>query len=198
MVLLTWSFVIKKRSGIKNEVRNSRMYIKVLGIILCGIIFILTVGCMSVDFAPATSSMEEERAPQRKALEEADPETAVKEIYASFEEYSTRRLDDEGIKEIFGLEPIYYTEAYVYYSSPMSGLADIAVIKPVGYARENVRSALYIYRDRRVEEFINYNILNSYGIAQDAIIYDRGEYVIMLMTRDNDGARAIVDFYIPQ
>ena|GEM_PF-2144778 len=177
------------------------MNIKLPAIILCAALIMAAPGCLG-DAAggstPVPAPDEEDRGPARRVAEEAEPEAAAAEIYSSFEEFSARKLDDDQIREVAGVEPAYFTEAYFYRSDPRYGLADIAIIKPYASLRENLRAALYFYRDRRVAEFVNYNILGAHGIAQDAIIYDQGEYVIMLMTSDNDNARAVIDSYIPQ
>ena len=59
-------------------------------------------------------------------LAAADPEAAIKEVYDSLDEYSAKKLDDGAVNEIIGLDPVYFADAHVYYSSPAYGLADIA------------------------------------------------------------------------
>ena len=64
--------------------------------------------------------------------------------------------------------------------------------------RENVLSALRERKDSRTREFANYDVYNSTSIAENAIIFERGGYAVMLMTEDNDLARKIVERYIPE
>lgn len=47
-------------------------------------------------------------------------------------------------------------------------------------------------------EFVNYDVYNSSAIAENAVIFERGGYVVMLMLEDNDSARRIVERYIPE
>jgi hypothetical protein len=148
--------------------------------------------------APVTAAPPEGNQSLRKIVEEADPQAAIGAIYDSMEEYDARPLSAEQIKEETGILSLYYDEAYLYYSNPNSGLADIAIIKPVKTFREGVRKELYLYKEKRIGQFQNYNILDAYPIAQNAVIYDQGEYVIMLMTADNDNAKRIIDQFIPQ
>lgn len=50
----------------------------------------------------------------------------------------------------------------------------------------------------RVKEFENFDIYNSYRIAQDAVIFEQGEYVVMLMLDDTETARAVINRHLPQ
>ena len=59
-------------------------------------------------------------------------------------------------------------------------------------------SALRERRDDRIREFENYDVYNSSAIAQGALIFERGGYVVMLMLEDNNSARAIIEKYIPE
>lgn len=134
----------------------------------------------------------------REVATEADPEGAVAAVYAVLEEEPEATvLDDEGLLEIVGIDPSKVMEYCAYYTSPSSGLADIIILKPYDITRDEVREALYLYKEKRVQEFENYDILGAYSIAQNALVYDQGDYVILMMQQDNDEARAIVDGYIP-
>ena len=43
-----------------------------------------------------------------------------------------------------------------------------------------------------------YDVYNSASIAENALIFERGGYVVMLMLEDNDSARSIIEKYIPE
>ena len=53
-------------------------------------------------------------------------------------------------------------------------------------------------KDDRIREFVNYDVYNSSAIAENAVIFERGGYVVMLMLEDNDSARRIIERYIPE
>ena len=50
----------------------------------------------------------------------------------------------------------------------------------------------------RAKEFENYDVYDAHQIAQDAVIYEQGGYLIMLMLADTDAARDVIDQYIPK
>jgi hypothetical protein len=177
------------------------MKIKPLALALCAVLFSLVgTGCVSFPdgATPASVTADSVEVSVREVAEVADPQGAIEEIYASLEEYSAQRLDTEAIFEIMGITGYQTEESYVYYSDPKSGLADIAIIKPSGNSKDVIREGLYSFKDQRIREFENYNILDAYTIAQDSLIYDQGEYVILLMLEDNEAAKTIIDYYIPQ
>jgi hypothetical protein len=177
------------------------MKIKPLTLALCAAILSLgAAGCMGIPdgATPTASSADSVEVSVREVAEEADPAGAIEEIYASLEEYSAEQLDTQAIYEIMGITGYQTEEAFVHYSDPKSGLADIAIFKPNSTSKDAIRESLYGFKDQRIREFENYNILDSYTIAQNALIYDQGEYVILLMLEDNEAAKTIIDYYIPQ
>lgn len=136
-------------------------------------------------------------ASMRETIVVADPASAVADIYDSLEDYEAQPLTDWRLEEKLGI-PLQDTEEYYgKISSPNSGLCDVAIIRPKPEARESARLALGKYIERRIAQFKDYDILNAYSIAQGAVVYDQGDYLIMLMLADNDSARAIIDTHMP-
>ncbi len=129
-------------------------------------------------------------------VEVADPQTAVYEIYDSLGAYSAEDITEESLEDL-GIDESHVVECYGKISNPNDGLADVAIILPVEEYREEVHLALSKYKEKRMDEFENYDILDAYSISQSAVIYDQGEYVIMLMLADVEDARDIVDQFIP-
>ena len=79
------------------------------------------------------------------------------------------------------------------------GVADVAIIRPEeGFANE-VMDSLEMRKDDRINEFLNYDVYDSYAIALEAEIYQAGELVIMLMLSEDDKAVAkeLIDYYLP-
>lgn len=134
---------------------------------------------------------------RKKAVIVAEPQTAVDEIYASLKEYKANPLTSFRLKENVGIAESDLKEYYGKISEPEEGLADVMIIRPKEAMREDVRLALSKYKEQRMAQFENYDILDAYSIAQNAVIYDQGDYIIFLMLVDNDAARAIIDEYIP-
>jgi hypothetical protein len=133
---------------------------------------------------------------------EADPKAAVKEIYAMPElaDAVTYSLSSAALTKSF---PELDAESLVSYagklSSPDGGLADVVFFEPAEGERAAAREALQKYQEARIREFENYDILGAFKIAQDAIVIDQGDYVILLMLAEDlvKPAREIIDNYIP-
>lgn len=133
-----------------------------------------------------------------QTVTESDPEGAAEAIYETLEDRSVERLTMKGVQDILDVESAQYEEFAAYYSNAKNGLCDVVFIKAKEATRDKVREQLYAYKDKRVEEFRNYDILDAFSIAQNAVVYDQGEYVVLLMLPDNEAAQEIIDDYIPQ
>lgn len=128
----------------------------------------------------------------------ADPEAAIDDIYASLSEYDAVQMSDRQLEAYTGIDKDAAIEVYGMRSDPKSTLADVIIVKPLPGVREDVRNMLSQYKQERIAEFENFDILDAYSISKSAVIYDQGEYLVMLMLEDNISAQGIVDEYIPQ
>jgi hypothetical protein len=133
----------------------------------------------------------------RAAVEVADPDTAVEAIYDTLEDYSAERISEFRTEEQLGLAPEHVAECYGKISDANDGLADVVIILPAEGHSEDVHIAMSKYKEKRMDEFEDYDILDAYSISQNAAIYDQGEYVVMLMLADVEAARELVDYYMP-
>ena len=79
------------------------------------------------------------------------------------------------------------------------GVADVAVIRVEEGKANEVMDSLEMRKDDRINEFLNYDVYDSYDIAMEAEIYQAGELVIMLMLSDEDKvtAKELIDYYLP-
>lgn len=134
----------------------------------------------------------------RATVEAADPEAAAAAIYETLPEREVTLLDDDELLELVGIDPDSITDYLAYYSDASSGLSDMIFIIPKSNNRDQIREQLYAYQAVRAESFRNYDILNAYSIASGAIVYDQGDYLILLMLPDNEAAQELIDNYIPQ
>lgn len=160
---------------------------------------------LSVALSGCASQPEEEAAAaatypvsSESKLTAADPSGAVKAVYATLKEHKEEKLNAETAEEIVGISSSEVVELHAYVSDVKYGLCDIIIAKPLTSNRDDVREYLYKYKEQRIREFENYDILNAYSIAQNAVVYDQGDYVILLMLEDNEAAKVIIDEYIPQ
>lgn len=133
----------------------------------------------------------------------ADPALAIDSIYKALENEQGSACDAQPLsegefEELTGITDEDALEVFAYYSDPKSVLSDVFVVKPYPSLREEVRAKLIEYRDARAREFENFDIMDAHSIAKNAVIYDQGEYLVLLMLKDNTVAQEQVDVYIPQ
>lgn len=79
------------------------------------------------------------------------------------------------------------------------GVADVAIIRvKEGFAGE-VMDSLEMRKDDRINEFLNYDVYDSYNIALEGEIYQAGELVVMLLLSEDDKTKAkeLIDHYLP-
>ena len=114
-------------------------------------------------------------------------------------------IREEQLESVVGLNLDDVEKAYVRYVETDFGADDVYIILPKdgedengNSHHENVLAALRERKDDRIREFVNYDVYNSSAIAENAVIFERGGYVVMLMLEDNDSARRIVERYIPE
>lgn len=129
----------------------------------------------------------------------ADPEAALEEIYAQL----TRGTglvdaDDETVSDVMGFDLETIEEYWIRYMETDFGASDVYIIKPVEGQQDTVRKDMKEWQESRIRAFSGYDIYNSTEISENAVIFTRGDYLVMLMLEDNDGARSIVEAFIPE
>lgn len=79
------------------------------------------------------------------------------------------------------------------------GVADVAVIRVKEDSADSVMDSLEMRKDDRINEFLNYDVYDSYEVALEAEIYQAGELIVMLMLPQDDiiAAKEIIDYYLP-
>ncbi|MEM1485245.1 DUF4358 domain-containing protein [Oscillospiraceae bacterium PP1C4] len=132
------------------------------------------------------------------ASEVAEPQKALEKIYENIDIIGILPAIDSVMEDQFNISPDLLDEYYVNYSSGRYGVADVFILKPAKDQLLNVRELLEQVKLNRIKEFENYDIHNSYQIAQDAEIFEQDDYVIMLMLDDSEAARKIIDQYLPK
>ncbi|MCI8649511.1 MAG: DUF4358 domain-containing protein [Anaerotruncus sp.] len=128
----------------------------------------------------------------------AQPQEALDEIYHSVTVKDVKDADDDVLENKFRMHLERLDDYYVRYASGRYGVANVFILEPTEGMIDLVREKLFEIKTNLINEFQSYDIYNSYQIAQDAQIFEQGDYVIMLMLDDNDAAREIIDQYIPK
>lgn len=79
------------------------------------------------------------------------------------------------------------------------GLADVVILHVKEGKANDVMDSLEMRKDDRINEFLNYDVYDSYDIALEGEIYQAGELVVMLLLSEDDkaAAKGIIDYYIP-
>ena len=159
---------------------------------------LLLSGCASTPEATTAGQAADATTEASEPVIEADPKGAIHAIYDSLNEYSAHILSTEEAEKVLDFSTVLVSEMYLSVSDPHFGLSDIFIVRTLPSSRDKVREELYRYKDRRVLSFENYDILSSYAIAQNAVVFNQGDYVILLMVADPEAAKIIIDQYIPQ
>ena len=170
------------------------------------IITMLLALVMAVSFcacasAPVEELPAEENQEQQEILTEADPQKALDEIYAQLWTRSNTGLMNatyEDVRDVMGFDLDTIEEFYIRYLETDYGASDVYIIKPKAGKENEVRQAMKNWQESRVRSFIGYDIYNSTEISENAVIFQRGDYLVMLMLEDNDAARSILEQYIPE
>lgn len=165
---------------------------------------VLFTGCKEETQEPAPAGTAERT--QARTSKTPRPESAMKEIYTGMSDrIGLVEPSKNQVRDVVGLNLEDVEAYYIRYVEGDFGASDVYIIKPKDGVdeegkshKDNVTNALKERKDSRIREFSNYDVYNSTKISEDAIIFDRGGYVIMLMMEDNDAARAVIERYIPE
>lgn len=193
----------RRKGGTENQMKQEkRRILALLAAMLC--VGMLT-GCSALDTS-LPSTEEQQTTKTRKKTRTASPQKAIEQIYQELgKRIGLVEPTAEQLETVVGLDPEDVKEAYVRYVEGDFGADDVYIILPKegknedgeSY-REHVLAQLKERKDSRTREFANYDVYNSTEIAENAVIFERGGYVVMLMLEDNESARRIVERYIPE
>ena len=113
---------------------------------------------------------------------------------------SVSKITDETVlKEQFYLNLDKIITYDVRSANGKYGVADVAIIRVKDGFASDVMDSLEMRKDDRINEFLNYDVYDSYNIALEGEIYQAGELVIMLLLSEEDKATAkeLIDHYLP-
>ena len=120
------------------------------------------------------------------------------EIYKNNIIAGIEKAKKEDMEDTFGFDMSYIDEYYVRYSAKNYGLADVFVIKTDEEHQQDVFETLTKIKEDRVEQFQNYIIYDSLDIAKKAEIYTKGDYVIMIMVKNQEQAKVLLDNFLTE
>lgn len=194
----------RRKGGTENQMKQEKR--RILALLLAAMLCVgMLTGCSALD--TSLPSIEEQQTTKtRKKTRTASPQKAIEQIYQELgKRIGLVEPTAEQLETVVGLDPEDVKEAYVRYVEGDFGADDVYIILPKegknedgeSY-REHVLAQLKERKDSRTREFANYDVYNSTEIAENAVIFERGGYVVMLMLEDNESARRIVERYIPE
>ena len=83
------------------------------------------------------------------------------------------------------------------YTKENYGVQDTYILRPVSGRESDVREALQRRQDDMIARYDDYDVYGAYEISRNGMIFEQGEYLVMLMHEDNEAVRSIIDQYIP-
>jgi hypothetical protein len=126
------------------------------------------------------------------------PEQALAEIYFDVEIMGVQEATSEKLESEFGLDPSIWLSVHGRYTDGRFGIADVFIIRPRPGHEDDVREALETIKLSRMNLFRNFDVYDSYSIAENGTIYRRGDYYVLLMIADEERAAEIIANYIPR
>lgn len=166
---------------------------KLMALLLSVCMFILPICGCSSDKNSDNNSGESSSSVQTAETDEELLATVINEIYSNIDITSLSDATDDVLKEQFFLDPENVESYAIRYTDFKYGVADVMIVKPKEGKKQDVLNSFETRKQSRISECENYDIHNSYQIAQHAEIYERGGYIIMLMLEDNDSAKKIIE-----
>lgn len=172
----------------------------IIGILLSGMVMLGGCNIATAGEQPTTEEQSTEATATRRVTK-ADPEAAIKKIYSDLDiTLGLVTPTEKEVTDVIGLDIDDMEEYYIRCVDPDFGANDVYIILPKegDEHKENVLTALKNRKDARITEFANYDVYDSSAISENALIFERGGYIVMLMLADNAAARDIIEWYIPE
>ena len=103
----------------------------------------------------------------------------------------------ERLQSDFGVETSCLSAAYGRYTDGRFGIADVIMVVPKPGQETAARDLLLTIRNSRTALFTNYDIYGASELAENGVIYTLGDYYVLLMIKDADHVRELLEQYIP-
>ena len=126
------------------------------------------------------------------------PEKALADIYFNVDILGVQEATSEKLVSEFGLDSSDWLSVHGRYTDGRFGIADVFIIRPRTGHEDNVREALETIKLSRMNLFKNFDVYDSYSLAENGSIYQRGDYYILLMIENEEDVRQIIRTYIPR
>lgn len=124
-------------------------------------------------------------------------EDAMDAIYFDVTILGVKKATLEGLQSDFGVETSCLSAAYGRYTDGRFGIADVIMVVPKPGQETAARDLLLTIRNSRTALFTNYDIYGASELAENGVIYTLGDYYVLLMIKDADHVRELLEQYIP-
>lgn len=126
------------------------------------------------------------------------PEEALAEIYFDVDILGVQEATSQKLADEFGLDPIHWLSVHGRYTNGRFGIADVFFIRPRPGHEDDVRECLETIKASRINLFRNFDVFDSYSLAVNGSIFQRGDYYILLMIDNEEEVRDIIRTHIPR
>ena len=123
---------------------------------------------------------------------------ALDAIYFDVSIMGVQDATAERLASDFGVDTSCLSAVYGRYTDGRFGIADVIMLSPRPGYEDEVREALQTIKLSRMSLFRNYDIYNSYELAENGAIFQRGDYYILTMIDNEEAVREIIESYIPR
>lgn len=138
----------------------------------------------------------QEQGQQANESDDAGPQQALTEIYFNVSIMGVADATPERLETDFGIDSSHYLGVWGRYTDGRFGAADVIIIQPRYGMEQEVREDLQTIKLARMSLFKNYDIYNSYSLAENGTIIERGDYIILLMIDNKETVTEILNSYI--
>lgn len=167
-----------------------------MALALAILVLLIMEGCQAYDMY--MSKLNDNPEDAMAAFKSIGPEEALDEIYIDVNIMGINALTNDILKDKFLLETDCIDKLWGKYSDGRFGLADVYIIKPKENQADKVHALLEDVKLMRTLEFQSYDIYNSLQIAEDGVVTDIGDYVVLVMLEDRETAMAILEQALKQ
>ncbi len=149
--------------------------------------------------SPSSSSLSESSSSSPAQVSDEDLTSLMDEIYTHYEDVmGVVDVESDAVHDILGLTEDMYEQLAARQSLARFNIGDVVIVRPAQGQTDAVKDALEAYRKSKEDLFQNYNVGGDYEKAQNAEIYERGGYVILVMFADNQPAKDAISAVIPE
>lgn len=164
-----------------------------LALAVCLLVLPLS-GCVTPPQSSDETASSSDEAPSR-----VDLDALMKKLTSSLGSRSHQITVKPEDLESLGFDPEDIQDFAITYRDGDYGVGDVYIILPKEGEehQQNVINSLKERKDERIRESSTYDIYNSAEISENGVLFQQGDYQILLMTDNNDAIRSIIENEIP-